>query len=70
MQVIGHHGIRQHIDGEGPGCLADQIADPFPAVLGVIAAEEGAADAPGDDVEAAWTVVGYQETAGDGLVSI
>jgi len=46
--------------------LADQIADPFPAVLGVVAAEEGAADAPGDDVVSAGALVVDQKMTGEG----
>ena len=42
---------------EGSGSGSDGLAHPVAAVLGVIAAEKGAADAAGDAVEAAGSAV-------------
>lgn len=54
VQVVGHHGVGQHVDGEGACRLADEFADPGAAVLGAVAAEVGTANAAGDEVIGAW----------------
>jgi hypothetical protein len=64
--MIRHHGVGQDVDGEGAGRLADQLGDPGAAVLVRIAAEVGAADAAGDDVEGAGALVIDQEATGEG----
>jgi len=66
VEVVRHHCVGQDIDGIRGGGLRDQIADPAPAVLGGVTAEESAADAAGDNVVAARAVVGHEETARDG----
>ena len=65
VQVVGHHRIRHHIDIKGPGHLAYQFADPGAAVLGLIAAEEGATDIAGGDEVGAGALVVDQEAAGE-----
>ena len=66
VQMIRHHGVGQDVEGEGAGRLADQLGDPGAAVLCLIAAEVGAADAAGDDTEGAGTLVIDQEATGEG----
>ena len=48
MKVVAHHRVGEDVDGEGSGGGADGLAHPVAAVLGVIAAEKGTADAAGD----------------------
>ena len=66
FKMIRHRGVGQDVDGEGAGRLADQLGDPGAAVLGLVAAEVGAADAAGDDVEGAGALVIDQDMAGEG----
>ncbi len=66
VQMVRHHGVGQDVDGEGTGRLADQLGDPGAAVLGLVAAEVGSADAAGDEVEGAGTLVIDQEATGEG----
>jgi len=66
VEVVAHHSVGQDIDGIRGGSLLDEFADPAPAVLGIVTAEEGAADAAGEDMIAARAVVGHEETARDG----
>ena len=66
--MIRHRGVGQDVDvdGEGAGRLADELGDPGAAVLGLVAAEVGSADAAGDEVEGAGTLVIDQEATGEG----
>lgn len=48
--MIGHDGIRQRVDGEDAGLVADGIDHPLAAVPGPVATEEGPADAARDEV--------------------
>ena len=59
----------EHIDSEGAGRLADEVADPGAAVLGLVAAEERPADAAGDDVVGAWVFIGDQQATGEGHIA-
>jgi hypothetical protein len=64
VQMVRPHGVGQDVDGAGR--LADQLGDPGAAVLGLVAAEEGAADAVEDDVEGAGALVIDQEATREG----
>ena len=68
--MVGHHRVRQHIDSEGAGRLADEVADPGAAVLGLVAAEERTADAAGDDVVGARVFIGDQRATGEGHITM
>jgi len=57
VEVVAHHRVSEDVDGEGGGGGADGVADPVATVLGLIAAEKGAANAAGDTVEAAGSAV-------------
>jgi hypothetical protein len=64
--MVRHRGVGQDVDGESAGRLADQLGDPGASVFGLIAAEVGAADAAGDDVEGTGALVIDQDMAWEG----